>query len=77
MLSSACLLYTSLFRPDFEVPSDTVEELYISDGKMLIISNHAGDKDETICYSYDIAAVSYTHLDVYKRQVYRQIYFTE
>ncbi len=22
---------------------------------MLIISNHAGDKDETICYSYDIA----------------------
>lgn len=45
----------TLFRPDFEVPSDTVEELYISDGKMLIISNHAGDKDETICYSYDIA----------------------
>ena len=24
-------------------------------GKMLIISNHAGDKDETTCYSYDIA----------------------
>lgn len=45
----------TLFRPDFEVPSDTVEELFISDGKMLIISNHAGDKDETICYSYDIA----------------------
>lgn len=45
----------TLFRPDFEVPSDTVEELYISDGKMLIISNHVGDKDETICYSYDIA----------------------
>ena len=22
---------------------------------MLIISYHAGDKDETICYSYDIA----------------------
>lgn len=25
----------TLFRPDFEVPSDTVEELYISDGKCL------------------------------------------
>lgn len=45
----------TLFRPDFEVPSDTIEELYVSDGKMLIISNHAGDKDETICYSYDMA----------------------
>lgn len=44
----------TLFRPDFEVPSDTIEELYVSDGKMLIISNHAGDKDETICYSYDM-----------------------
>ncbi|WP_455721201.1 beta-propeller domain-containing protein [Agathobacter sp.] len=45
----------TLFRPEFEVPSDTIEELYVSDGKMLIISNHAGDKDETICYSYDVA----------------------
>ena len=35
----------TLFRPDFEVPSDTVEELYISDGKMLIISNHARSEE--------------------------------
>ena len=31
-------------RPDFESPSDSIEELYVNDG----------ENDETICYSYDI-----------------------
>lgn len=43
-------------RPDFESPSDSIEELYVNDGNMVIITNHLNDEenDETICYSYDI-----------------------
>lgn len=45
-----------ILRPDFESPSDSIEELYVNDGNMVIITNHLNDEenDETICYSYDI-----------------------
>lgn len=45
-----------ILRPDFEAPSDSIEELYVNDGNMVIITNHLNDEenDETICYSYDI-----------------------
>lgn len=44
-----------LLKPKFEAPSDVIEELFVSDGNLLLVTNHYDDsKEETICYSYDI-----------------------
>lgn len=43
--------------PKFESPSDTIEELYVNNGNLLLITEHYNDKedkDETISYSYNI-----------------------
>ena len=37
-------------------------------GRTIVFSKDIAEKSTTLTYGYDVASVSYTHLDVYKRQ---------
>ena len=76
MLEEVFLLYTSLekTRPFFDALTGEIERIFQRGGAIrspYVFCGDADDSDQSGTYAYLVvtAAVSYTHLDVYKRQV--------